>query len=183
MKVTVQNDAVPKQETVREHSCVSPLLPLVTPGPLSTHWAALQHKLGTLPLNSALILTGAGTDHTDWKAQPHEMALPCRCQWQVMPPRLPTTSNQRKGSESEVSQSCLTLCNYMDCSLWCTSVHGIFQARVLEWVAISFSRGSFGPRDRTQVSHITSRHFTLWATKEAYPTWLQIRIPTALSLN
>ena len=150
--------------------------------PLSTHWAALQHKLGPLPLNSTLILTRVGTDHR-LKAQLHEMALPCRCQWQVMPPRLPTTSNQRKESESEVSQSCLTLCNHMDCSLRCSSVHGIFQARVLEWVAISFSRGSFGPRDWTQVSHIASRHFTLWATREAYPTWLQIRIPTALSLN
>ena len=44
--------------------------------------------------------------------------------------------------ESEVAQSCLTLCDPMDCSLPGFSVHGIFQARVLEWVAISFSRGS-----------------------------------------
>ena len=43
---------------------------------------------------------------------------------------------------SEVSQSCPTLCNPMDCSLPSSSVHGIFQARILEWVAISFSRGS-----------------------------------------
>ena len=43
-------------------------------------------------------------------------------------------------SESEVAQSCPTLCNPMDCSLPGCSVHGIFQARVLEWVAISFSR-------------------------------------------
>jgi len=45
-------------------------------------------------------------------------------------------------SESEVTQSCPTLCDPMDCSLPGFSVHGIFQARVLEWVAISFSRGS-----------------------------------------
>ena len=45
-------------------------------------------------------------------------------------------------SESEVTQSCPTLCNPMDCSLPCASVHGVFQARVLEWIAISFSRGS-----------------------------------------
>ena len=44
--------------------------------------------------------------------------------------------------ESEVAQSCLTLCDPMDCSPPGFSVHGIFQARVLEWVAISFSRGS-----------------------------------------
>ena len=53
-------------------------------------------------------------------------------------------------SESEVAQSCLTLCNSMDCSLPCSSVHGILQARVLEWVAISFSRRSSQARDRTQ---------------------------------
>ena len=50
-------------------------------------------------------------------------------------------------SESEVIQLCPTLCNPMDYSPPGSSVHGIFQARVLEWVAISFSRGSFRPRD------------------------------------
>ena len=60
-------------------------------------------------------------------------------------------------SESEVAQLCPTLCNPMDCSLPDSSVHGIFQARVLEWVAISFSKGSSQPRDQTQVSHIVGR--------------------------
>ena len=60
-----------------------------------------------------------------------------------------------------VAQSCPTLCNRKDCSLWGSSVHGIFQARVLEWVAISFSRGSSWPRDGTRVSCIAGRHFTL----------------------
>ena len=69
-------------------------------------------------------------------------------------------------SESEVSQSCLTLCDPMDCSLPGSSVHGIFQARVLEWGAISFSRGSSQPRDPTWVSLIAGRHFTVWATRE-----------------
>ena len=68
-------------------------------------------------------------------------------------------------SESEVAQSCLTLCDPMDCSLLGSSVHGIFQARVLEWVAISFSMGSSRPRDRTRVSHISGRHFIIWATR------------------
>ena len=49
--------------------------------------------------------------------------------------------------ESEVTQSWLTLCDHMDRSRPGSSIHGIFQARVLEWVAISFSRGSFQPRD------------------------------------
>ena len=47
-----------------------------------------------------------------------------------------------KGSESEAAQSCPTLCDLMDCSLPGSSVHGIFQAKVLEWVSISFCRGS-----------------------------------------
>ena len=54
-----------------------------------------------------------------------------------------------------------TLCDTMDCSLPGSSVHGISQARVLEWGAISFSRASSQPRDRTWVSHIVSRHFTV----------------------
>ena len=54
----------------------------------------------------------------------------------------------------------------MDCSLPGSSVHGIFQARVLERVAISFSRGSSWPMDGTQVSYIVGRHFIIWATRE-----------------
>ena len=64
--------------------------------------------------------------------------------------------------QSEVAQSCPTLCDPMDCSLPDFSVYGIFQARVLEWGAISFSRGSSWPRDRTQVSCIAGRCVTLW---------------------
>ena len=57
---------------------------------------------------------------------------------------------QKKWSESEVTLSCPTLFNSMDCSLPASSVHGILQARILEWVAISFSRGSSQPRDQTR---------------------------------
>ena len=53
----------------------------------------------------------------------------------------------------------------MDCSLPGSSIHGIFQARVLEWVAIAFSRGSSQPRDQTQVPQIIGRCFTVWATR------------------
>ena len=63
----------------------------------------------------------------------------------------------------EVAQYCLILCDPMDCSLPGFSINGIFQARVLEWVA----RGSSQRRDRTLVSCIAGRHFTLWATREA----------------
>ena len=66
-----------------------------------------------------------------------------------------------------VTQSCLILCDPMDFSLPGSSVQGILQARILEWVAMPFSRGSSKPRSRTQVSHITGRVFTIWATREA----------------
>ena len=59
-----------------------------------------------------------------------------------------------------VTQSCSTLCDPMDCSPPGFSVHGIFQARILECIAIPFSRGSSGPRDRTRVSCIASRFLT-----------------------
>ena len=55
----------------------------------------------------------------------------------------------------------------VDCSPPSSSVHGILQARILEWVAISFSRGSSRPRDQTQVSHIAGRRFNLCTTREA----------------
>ena len=53
-------------------------------------------------------------------------------------------------------------------SLSGSSIHGIFQARVLEWIAISFSRGSSRPRDQTRVSRIAGRRFTIWVTREAH---------------
>ena len=69
---------------------------------------------------------------------------------------------------SEVIQSCLTLFNPMDCSLPGFSMHGNFQAKVLDWVAISFSRGSSRPRNQTRVSWIAGRRLTLWVTREAH---------------
>ena len=64
-----------------------------------------------------------------------------------------------------VIQACPTLCDPMDYSLRGSSIHGIFKARILKWAAISFSRGSSQPRDRTWVSHIVGRCFTVWAKK------------------
>ena len=60
-----------------------------------------------------------------------------------------------------VPQSSPTLCDPVDYSLPGSSVHGILQARILEWVAIPFSRGSSQPRDRTQVSRIAGRFFAV----------------------
>ena len=60
-----------------------------------------------------------------------------------------------------VSRSVCRLCNVIDCSLSDSSVHAILQARILEWAAISSSRGSSSPRDQTQVSCIAGIFFTI----------------------
>ena len=74
------------------------------------------------------------------------------------------------GGGGFVTKSCPTIENPINCSLSDFSVHGISQARVLEWVAISFFRGSSPPRDQTQVSWIAGGFFTNWATREAQKT-------------
>ena len=67
-----------------------------------------------------------------------------------------------------VSQSCPTLCDPMDCSPPASSVHGIFQARVLKWVAISSSRGSSRPRAGTRSSAFQAGSLLSWATRKAH---------------
>ena len=96
--------------------------------------------------------------------QDFELPGQVACAWLVFVGKL---VYWKKKNESEVAQSCPTLCDPMDCSLPGSSVHGIFQAKILEWGAISFFRRSSQPRDRTQVSRIAGRHFTIWATREA----------------
>ena len=73
-----------------------------------------------------------------------------------------------------VAQWCLTLCNPTDYSLPGPSVHGILQARILEWVAIRFSRGFSWPQDQIQISHIMGKFFTVWAIREALYVYLKI---------
>ena len=63
----------------------------------------------------------------------------------------------------------------MDCSPPGSCIHGFLQARVLEWVAISFSRGSSQPRDQTWVSRIVGRHFTVWVTREVPSGWTLVQ--------
>ena len=81
------------------------------------------------------------------------------------------------------SLSRVWFCNLMDCSLPGSTIHGIFQARILKWIAISVSRRSSQPSDWTWVSHIVGRRFTIWPTREVHSTdstigynnWCQIR--------
>ena len=67
-----------------------------------------------------------------------------------------------------VAQLCLTLCDPMDFNLPGSPIHGILQARILEWVTIPFSRGSSQPRDWTQASRMAGRFFTVWATRKSW---------------
>ena len=79
----------------------------------------------------------------------------------------------------KVTQSCSTLCGPVD-----YTVHGILQARILEWVTFPFSRGSSQPRDWTQVSLIAWRLFTSWATREALSyCWLLLEVVEVFSKN
>ena len=71
------------------------------------------------------------------------------------------------GNTWDITHLYLTLCDPMDCSPPGSSVHETLQARVLEWVAIPFSKVSSWPSDRTWVSHIAGRFFTIWATRAA----------------
>ena len=78
----------------------------------------------------------------------------------------PCTTTEPTFLKALVAQSCQSLCDSMDCSPTGSSVHGILQARILEWVAIPFSRGSSRPKDQTQVSCTEGRFFAVWATRK-----------------
>ena len=76
-----------------------------------------------------------------------------------------------------VAQACPTLCNPMDCSPPGSSVHGILQAWIQEWVAISLSRGSSQPRNQSWVSCFAGGCFTAWATREVH-----VRLPRRFNI-
>ena len=87
--------------------------------------------------------------------QPGWLCLPCQRAWihEVLTPTTPThPPPQEVFPACSVTQSCLTLCNAMHCSPPGSYVHGILHARILQWAAMLSSRGSFQPRDQTQVS-------------------------------
>ena len=101
----------------------------------------------------------------------------CDCRWEerseaimVSWAQLTSQLNATVWLRVLVTQSRLTLCDPVDCRPSGSSVHGISQARILEWAATPFSRGSSQPRDWTWVSCIAGRFFTIWATREV---WLE----------
>ena len=75
------------------------------------------------------------------------------------------------------SQSCPTFCNPMDCSLLGSSVHGIFQARILEWVAISYSRGSSRPNQGTETVSLALAGGFFTTAPPGKPSGMRGRIP------
>ena len=85
-------------------------------------------------------------------------------------------------SLSEVAQFYLTVCDSVDCSLWGFSVYGIVQAKILEWVAIYFSRRSSWPRDQTWVSCFAGRLFTILAIGKHLSKCLDLVFPKYLRI-
>ena len=136
-----------KQESSRKAS-ISALLTM--PKPL-TVWITINYGK----------LWKRRESQTSWRAS-WEICMQVRKQQLELDMEKQTGSKLGKWSRSVVSYSLRP----MDCSLSGFSVQGIFQARVLEWIAISFSRGSSWPRNRTWVSCIAGRCFTIWATRE-----------------
>ena len=87
--------------------------------------------------------------------------------WRFLAQEKHSARGQVESESVGCSESCTTVCSPTDCSPVGFSVHEILQARILEWVAISYSRGSSQPKDWTQVSCIAGRFFIDWATREA----------------
>ena len=129
-------------------------------------------------LRRAAAPVGQMKDLCLWAMQRHRWARASeqgRQRW-----RRPAFWAWKKESENDVAQSSPTLCHPMDPNLPGSSVRGIFQARVLEWVAIFFSRGSSQPSNRAWVSRIAGRRFTVWAPREAMSE-LQFVLPILAS--
>ena len=91
------------------------------------------------------------------------LGLQNHCKWWLQPLNKKMLAPWKESFDKPnviIAQSCPTLCDSMDCSPPGFSVHGILQARILEWVVMPFSRGSSWPRNRSRVSHIAGRFFT-----------------------
>ena len=140
------------------------------------------------------VVSGAARSESEWETSLMAMnsgstakhSQPIR----GMHSRVRTTMNSEKWKVKVKSLSRVQLCDPVDCSPPGSSVHGILQARILKWVAISFSRGSSQPSDRTRVSCIAGRHFILWATnsestaKHSQPIrGIHSRVRTTIWLN
>ena len=140
---------------------------------LSHHfWVKMDRGSGLCSLGfptAAFSLLHPGLNTCGWMRTSPKWPL------EAMPQRIFCLS-QRMCAKS--LQSCLTPCKPMT-SLPGSSVYGILQARILEWVAMPSSKESFQPRDRNKVSHIAGRFFTIWDTREA--RWVFVPVLLILS--
>ena len=100
-----------------------------------------------------------------------EKRKPVHCWWECKMEE-PLWQTVSRFTRNDLCQP-LSFCDPMNCSLPGISVHGTLQARILEWVVISSSKGSYSPRDRTQISCIAGRVFTIWTTREAESYFLE----------
>ena len=135
-----------------------------------------------------LCLTGKPFSLSETYKQFHDLQNELHTTYFGLLCRLQTMHKEKVWKNVLVAELCLTPWDPMGCSPPGFSVHVILQARILEWVAIPFSRGFSWPRDQTWVSCISGRFFTTWATKEApcrkafNITWTVLRFLTCLSL-
>ena len=121
----------------------------------------LRHGIGRLCSTPVSVKWEKSLSHPQEKKPVH-----CLRNWAKAPLGL-------KSEKVFIIQSCLTLCNPMDCSPPASSVHRILQARILKWVAVPSSSGSSRPRDQTWVPCIAGRLFTSWSHKGSPWGWLE----------
>ena len=157
------------------------LLPLALPG--KPNMGMRKYQTSTLEKKNATVLNSSlkiKISQIEWKENTNILDthsfccvyLPCSLDCAVIIYQLLGHYTMSSGTlectvKVLVAQSWPILCNPMDCSLPVSTVHGILQARIPEWIAIPFSRRSSWHRDQTWVSHIAGRFFTVWATREA----------------
>ena len=122
----------------------------------------LTHSLVSLTSNPLLIKPSIASEPLYWSFK-KKILIPMLNYHDPISTCSPELNVQMKVN---VTQWSPTLCDPMD-----YTVHGILQARILEWVAFPFSRRSSQPRDRTQISPIAGRFFTSWAIREAQEYW------------
>ena len=128
-------------------------------------WVAFPFSRGSFrPRNWTRVSCIAGGFFTSWATNTEKCLEGCTLdswQWPLQGVKLNREEDVVRASvHAKLLQSCLTLCDPMDCSPPSSSVHGILQARLLEWVAMPSSRGSSRPRGWTHVSYITGEFFT-----------------------
>ena len=131
-------------------------------GRFFTIWAMREHPLWKSQVRDYLLQESPGPlvlQPGQWRMLSVLPVLPLVLYW------------QKRKRKVLVTQSCPMLCDPMDCGPPGSSVHGVLQGRILEWIAMPFSRESSQPRNQMWASHTAGRLFTVWATRVALKLW------------